>query len=276
MVKCDCGYYGIGLCTLDNDCRVGKVYLFAGEATFPTGEQDAEAYAKVVFQGEDPFDRFGQGLASGGDINGDGTNDIVVGSRYHTETSKSGVGRVYVFLLPDYKTIGWPSNFDDKHWDGAEANIIIDGPTNDNNVWFGFALASDGNTNNGTGQGQDSRADLLVGAPRGNSCTYIPATLENDRGFAYLFRYTGSMDPGENGGHLTWAAIADSAAYYRIICNDAHRKYAPQLGRAIAFIGDADGDTENDDEFVIGCPGWDTTTYPDAADDRGGVYMIAH
>jgi len=257
---------------LHNDCRVGKVYLFAGSSTWPGAVLEASSAAKVIFEGEDSGDKFGQGLASQGDLNGDGVNDIVISSILHTETSQPNVGRVYVFLLPDYSN-GWPSS-NDKVWPASSANIIIDGPTNDSTVHFGYAMACDGNTNKET----DSRADLIVGAPRGKSCDFAQDPLEENRGFAYLFRYTTtpSMTHGMNGGHEIRAANTDKVAYYQILCHNDYRKYAPQLGRSAVFIGDADGATGNNDEFVIGCPGWDTTTYPSSADDRGGVYMIAH
>ncbi|MCL4198491.1 MAG: integrin alpha [Phycisphaerales bacterium] len=261
---------------LEDDCRVGKVYLFAGASTYPQGEQDAYDYAKIVFTGENAEDKFGQTLASQGDLNGDGVTDIVIASNLHTETAQSSVGRVYVFLMPNYSA-GWPSE-GGKVWEAANANIKIDGPTNDNYVLFGYALACNGNTNKGTGEGRDSRADLIVGAPRGKSCTNIDISLREDRGFAYLFRYTGSMSVGESGGHETWAAIANSAAYYRIECENDYAKASPWLGRSLTFIGDLDNDADDDDEILIGCPGWDTTDVANGADpdDRGGVYMILH
>ena len=260
-----------GHATLTNDCRVGKVYLFAGVSSWPTSEQEAATYAKVIFEGEAAEDKFGQGLASGGDLNGDGVNDVVIASPLHEGSEQTDVGRVYVFLLPDYETNGWPSS-NDKVWAASSANIIIDGPDNDDDVYFGYAMACNGNTDKET----DSRADLIVGAPRGKSpCGYSPSSLDENRGYAYLYRYTGSMSVGKNGGHLTWEAVADSTAYYRITCGLGYDKSAPQLGRSICFLGDADGDTNSNDEFVVGCPGWDTTTYP-VVDDRGGVYMITH
>ncbi|GEM_PF-2194634 len=260
--------------SLDEDCRVGKVYLFAGASTFPgnSNEQDAEAFAKVVFHGEDGEDKFGQTIAAGGDIIGDGVNDLVVASRKHHESGTYDIGRAYVFLLPDWSG-GWPSTFDDKHWDAAEANIIIDGPTADQeDVWFGYEMACDGNTNKQT----DSRADILIGAPLADSCTYSPSSLENGRGFAFLFRYSGSMSPGEDGGHIGWSAVSDCAEYYRIHCDPDYRKYSPQLGRSVAFIGDANVAANGNDDFVIGSPGWDYNTYPSDPDDRGCVYVILH
>ena len=180
------------------------------------------------------------------------------------------MGRVCVFRMPDYSG-GWPSS-NDKVWAASSANIIIDGPTGDSIVNFGFAMGCNGNTDQET----SSRADLIVGAPRGKSpCGYSPPSLDENRGYAYLYRYTGSMSVGKNGGHLLWEAVDDAAEYYRIDCLSTLNKSAPQFGRSIAFIGDADGDTNSNDEFVIGCPGWDEATYPDI-DDRGGFYMRVH
>jgi len=171
----------------------------------------------------------------------------------------------------DARMSGRPGMYDAKHWDAWEANIIIDGPTNDSTVHFGFAMACNGNTNKQT----DSRADLIVGAPRGvNLCSFSPSTLNENRGFAYLFRVTGTFAPGEEGDHATWAAVANSAAHYRIICDEDFRKYNPQLGRSIVFIGDANVVANDNDDFIIGCPGWDHNTYPASADDRGCIYMI--
>lgn len=259
--------------SLEDDCRVGKVYLLAGATTYPSAVVEAGSYAKMQFWGEDEEDMFGQALASQGDLNGDGINDIVVASLNHTETNEPNVGRVYVFLMPDYSG-GWPTG-SDKIWEAKDANIKIDGPTNDAYVLFGYAMACNGNTNKQT----DSRADLMIGAPRANNCTYQPLALRNDRGFAYLFRYTGSMSVGPNGGHETWAASAAVASYH-IDCHDNYRKQNPWFGRSIAFIGDLEDESPYNDEILIGCPGWDTTTYPftppDLPDDRGGVYMITH
>ncbi len=77
---------------------------------------------------------------------------------------------------------------ENKHWKAVDANITIDGPDNDNFLLFGYALACNGNTKKGTGQGEDHRDDLIVGAPRGDSCSGFGAE-KADRGFAYLFRF---------------------------------------------------------------------------------------
>ncbi len=258
--------------SLEDDCRVGTVYLFAGASTYPEEDQEAYDYAKIIFTGENAEDKLGQSLASQGDLNGDGVNDIVIASLLHDvegNPTRTDVGRVYVFLMPNYSA-GWPSG-DPYVWEAANANIIIDGPTGDDYVLFGYAMACNGNTNKGT----DSRADFLIGAPRGNSCAYTPPQLRNDRGFAYLFRYSGSMAVGENGGHETWTA-SSAFRYYQILCDEnPYDNEAPYLGRSVIFIGDINNDQDYNDEIMFGAPGWDTTNYGNgSANDLGGVYVI--
>lgn len=259
---------------LVDDCRVGKVYLFAGAATYPSTEQDAEAYAKVVFDGEAAEAKLGQALASGGDLNGDGINDIVIASSLYSGTTYSNVGRVYVFLMPDYETNGWPDE-EDKHWLASAANVKIDGRQNDNYVLFGYALACNGNTNLGSGEGEDARDDLLVGAPRGNSCDYVNNVLEKDRGYAYLFRFSSGITVGPDGDHLTWDCENACAEYFRLDCGNAYAKMNPHLGEAIAFVGNVDGDLNGNDDIMIGCPGWDESDVfnNEDEDNRGGVYV---
>ncbi|MCC6907458.1 MAG: FG-GAP repeat protein [Phycisphaerales bacterium] len=221
--------------------------------------------------------KFGQSPASGGDINGDGTTDIVIASSLFAGVTHSYVGRVYVFLTPPYSSVGWPTS-ENKHWSAADANIIIDGPDNDNFVLFGYALACNGNTNKGTGEGQDARADILIGAPRADTCSYNPPQLRNDRGFVYLFRCTGTVAAGPSGDQVSWTA-GDYAAYYRIKClAGTYDNESPYLGRSVMFLGDVDGDAESDDEVMFGAPGWDTSYYGSGipADDWGCVYLVCY
>jgi len=265
--------------SFDDDCRVGKVYLFAGVSSFPgysaydteqeNWGEDAETYAKLVFQGESTEDKFGNTVASGGDLNADGINEVVISSWFHHQSGSDEIGRVYVFLMSDYSG-GWPGNSDDKHWDGSEANIIIDGPSDATGpVHFGRSLACNGNMNKGT----NARADLLVGAPRKNSCPGYPSSIRDDRGAVYLFQYAGSLGVGENGGH-TSINYSNNAYWFEISCTSGYEKYSPLLGNDVLFVGDADNDSPNhNDDFVIGCRGWDTTVYDDPADDWGAIYL---
>ena len=257
-----------GHASLSDDCRVGKVYLFAGASSWPSAEQEAATFAKVIFEGEASEDKFGQGLASQGDLNGDGVNDIVISSNLHDGPSNPNAGRAYVFILPDYSS-SWPSS-NDKVWSADDANVIIDGPTGDNQVYFGYAMACDGNTN----KSADSRSDLIVGAPAGKSCGGLidPDYVEN-RGFAYVYEFSASISPGPNGDHLPWAAVANSTNYYRLFCHNDYAKQNPWLGQSVAYLHD---DSSHNDDFFIGCPGWDhaDVVNNEDPDDFGGVYLI--
>ena len=83
------------------------------------------------------------------------------------------------------------------------------------------------------------------------------------------------MSVGEDGGHETWAANTNAVAYYQIDCDNAYEKVEPFLGHDVIFIGDANADADDDDDVVIGCPGWDTVSAP-SKDDRGGMYHVGY
>ena len=68
----------------------GKVYVYFGGASMDT-------VADMSFTGEAAGDRFGSGVAGGGDLNGDGFPDIVVGA-YRNSNGGTYSGRVYVYL----------------------------------------------------------------------------------------------------------------------------------------------------------------------------------
>ena len=67
----------------------GRTYLFSG-ATFQL---------LMTFTGENFFDVFGYGVSGGGDANGDGTPDILVGARFN-DSAGADSGRAYVFYTP--------------------------------------------------------------------------------------------------------------------------------------------------------------------------------
>jgi hypothetical protein len=85
------------------------------------------------------------------------------------------------------------------------------------------------------------------------------------------------MTVGEEGGQEFWDTT-DATDWYQIDCDPDYAKGNARFGWSLTYIGDVDGDADSDDEFVVGCPGWDTTDVynSDPEDDRGGVYMIAH
>ncbi len=123
----------------------GQVYLYSG----------ATGQLLFTLEGQDPGEVFGKSVAGAGDVDGDGTSDVIVGSdRYYTPGGYSGIVRVFSGVdghLLQYFTAG------------LEVGRL------------GLAVAGPGDLDG------DGRADLLAGAPE----VEVPGL--NEAGVAYLF-----------------------------------------------------------------------------------------
>ncbi len=106
----------------------GRAYVYSGQ----TGE------AIYVFTGEAQGDLFGLPVASAGDVNNDGFDDIIIGANMHDSDGPS-VGRAYVFS-----------------GQSGEAIHIFDGESSAD--LFGLMVSSAGDVNN------DGYDDIMVGA----------------------------------------------------------------------------------------------------------------
>jgi hypothetical protein len=121
----------------DEEEGEGRVWVFLGSASglettpswYAEGDQDAEA--------------FGRSAAHAGDVNGDGYDDIVVGSPQYKSSSANSTGRALVYL-------GSASGLDTAAvWELSSATEY---------AYFGISVASAGDVNG------DGFGDLLVGA----------------------------------------------------------------------------------------------------------------
>jgi len=73
-----------------NGSAAGAAYLFRGE--LPPGSPPA-----AIYVGESANAQFGWALTGGGDVNGDGFPDVLVGAHFQAVGSLGGAGRVYAF-----------------------------------------------------------------------------------------------------------------------------------------------------------------------------------
>ena len=94
----------------------------------------------------------GYSVASAGDVNGDGFDDLIVGAT-HADPHGSGSGASYVVFG---KASGFAANLDLSSLDGSNG-FKLSGVAADD--WSGFSVASAGDVNG------DGFADLIVGAP---------------------------------------------------------------------------------------------------------------
>ena len=113
----------------------GRAYIYHGSAS------GIGSSAARTLTGENSNDRFGTSVASAGDVNGDGYDDVIIGA--HTYDSSDDEGRAYIFH-------GSSSGI------GASAARTLTGAGTD--YFFGISVAGAGDVNG------DGYADVVIGA----------------------------------------------------------------------------------------------------------------
>jgi hypothetical protein len=183
-----------------NGIQSGQAYLFRGPVRGNLRARDADA----TFSG-DEFDELGRAVA-GGDLNGDGIADIVLGAPLNN-TGAVAAGQVLVFNGPISGA-----------YTGKDADARITGVQF--NELFGTSLSAAGDLND------DGVSDLVVGAPR-------PNLNGEDTGTAYVF-----YGPVKG-------SLSASAADARLV----GERLNDEFGSSVSAAGDANGDGV-DDLFV--------------------------
>ena len=181
----------------------GKTYVYHGSAA---GLGAAPAWTAV---GEDAGDSFGVSVATAGDVNGDGYDDVVIGAPYND----SDRGKAYVY---HGSPAGLGANDRPADWTPVGEN------TGD---VFGYSVATAGNVDD------DGYADLVVGA-FGYGGSF--------QGKAYV--YYGSAGGLGNSGREPWTAVGEDAGDY--------------FGYSVATAGDVNGDSCAD--VVVRAYGYDS------------------
>ncbi|HEV2746307.1 MAG TPA: hypothetical protein VGW34_03290, partial [Allosphingosinicella sp.] len=196
--------------------------------------------AGFVMEGELEFDGAGFSVSSAGDVNGDGIEDIIVGTQA-ADTGGYNSGAAYVLYG---KTSPFAARIDLGALSSADGFVIRGDAVHDK---AGFSVSSAGDLNN------DGVDDLIVGAPQ-NSLG-VGAT---GAGKAYvIFGTTGERATIDLGG-------GDAADEFIVIGGD---ETSDSLGFSVSDAGDFNGD--GFDDIVIGARYADTTF-----DDAGKAYVI--
>ncbi len=178
----------------------GRVYVFYGSAG------GLSAVPDWVLDGEQRDARFGASVSAAGDVNGDGRDDILVGSPGY---ANEGVqeGRAYIFL-------GFSG--------GQTTTLFWFCDADQSSALLGAAVGTAGDVN---GDGYD---DVVVGAPQYDVDVDIDVDVgETDEGAAFVFY--GSADPAG----ITSVLLGGEQA-------------GAEFGVSVGTAGDVDGDGYDD------------------------------
>jgi|GEM_PF-3260379 len=223
---------GIGTTTLSNFAlevegdigpSLNNTYSLGMVTNMSTMDQSL-SMADASFWGEDGADNSGYSVASAGDVNGDGYDDILIGA-YGDDDGGDSAGQTYLILG---QASGWTM---DQDLSTADASFIGEDTGTYSGDMSGSSVASAGDVN---GDGYD---DILIGAYRRN----------NYNGEAYLIL----------GQASSWTMDQDlSTADASFIGEDFYSFPPPsgsETGVSVASAGDVNGDGY--DDLLIGAKG---------------------
>ncbi len=150
----------------------GEAYLFYGDSSWSTLMPASAADAS--FTGAAGNDRVGEGMASPGDVDGDGYADLLVGAERVDSSTDTDAGAAYLIL-------GGASRYAGTYDAGSEAYAVIYGASGDDRLGKGV---------DGGDIDSDGYADLVLGA------WGVDSGGDTDVGAVYVFNgpVVGSMD----------------------------------------------------------------------------------
>ena len=217
--------------------RAYVIYGAAGSALNNINVANLQPSQGFTLFGAANLDRTGGAVASAGDVNGDGYDDLIVGA-YLEDSGGSGAGAAYVI----FGRAGGVGNINLNSLSGADGFVIQGDAANDT---AGRAVSSAGDVNG------DGLADLLIGARRNDA-------TGSDAGSAYVVY-------GKRGGFgridLGSLSGTDGFIIRGVTGGD-------QAGTSVAAAGDINGDGFGD--IMVGAP------YADPNGSSSGTAYIVY
>lgn len=187
-------------------------------------------------EGEASDDRAGYSVAAAGDMDGDGTDDLLIGAPYAHYDATDDAGKVYVVLDAPAGTSDSLSNVSPS---GSLRGFTIDGGGSASFWRVGISVAGAGDIS-----GDGTYGDVLVGSVGGD-------TDANTYSEALAFYGSGSL----GNVNLSSGDAPDRIGQYGPLSGSGD-----DLSQQVSFLGDFDGDGR--DDFLVG-------------DTRLGVYGAA-
>jgi hypothetical protein len=162
----------------DNQPNVGRVMLFLGSAN------GISTTASWTMTGDQAGAKFGWSVASAGDINKDGYDDVIIGAPFRSNvisgTTYTGAGKVSVFL---------------GNATGLSTTAVWSVEANQNNAEFGWSVSGAGDIDN------NNYTDIIIGAPK-----YDNGQTDEGRVFVYYSSSSGINTSPD------WSAESDQAS----------------------------------------------------------------
>jgi hypothetical protein len=198
----------------------GRALVYHGSATGPSLSPDWSA------EGDQSSAYFGFSVSGAGDVNGEGTDDVVVGA-YRYDNGQSDEGRAFVYL-------GSPG--------GLAATPAWTAESGQASAYFGYSVAGAGDVND------DGFDDLLVGARffdngntnEGSVFLFLGSASGPEAGPAWSVE--GDQDFAELGYSVDGAGNVNGDAYDDLILGSrSYDNGQTNEGRALVFHGSATG-----------------------------------
>ena len=234
----------------NGDNQAGETYIVYGGASAPgtDGVLDLGALNGTngfILNGIDAGDQSGRSVSSAGDVNGDGYDDLIIGSRFADPNGDSS-GETYI-VYGGASAPGTNGVLDLSDLDGTNGFTLTGSDRNDR---VGQSVSSAGDVN---GDGYD---DLIIGADGANG-----PDGENLAGEIHVV-YGGASAPG-TGGVLDLGALNGTNGF-TLTGIDAYDR----SGFSVSSAGDVNGDGY--DDLIIGAANAD----PNGDSDAGETYIV--
>ncbi len=263
----------------------GSIVVYMGPVSGSLDETDAD----VTLSGEKNYDRSGYSLATGGDLDGDGIADLVVGSQFSSTEVSSG-GAAYLFLGPlsvsanlaDYDAQGTGATPGESAGTGLSTGPDVDGDGLDDLLICAPSHDGDVGTNEGavyllttkfTGSRSLVLADAILsgdatGDELGSDCDLVGDVDGDGLGDVLVgaFRVEG-IETDAGAGYLYYGSVTGSR-----VGLDADATWpgltADRVGTGTASAGDQNGDGLPD--LLLGAGQEDGGGF-----DAGAVYLMS-